>query len=157
AVRTLFEGFCRSIGFEAGAAAADAAIKFLGNRFTDHSARLNDALGRANEGAWRALELALAGDSWWDRVKVTLARREDQVFRVPVGASLPMAALADLPGPPAEFRAQALQNLSAARKAGLLTAGGIDHQELARRAGSFARYAEPSALVDAEWAAVEAV
>ena len=43
AVRALFEGFCKSIGFEAGAAAADAAVKFLGNRFTDHAARLSNA------------------------------------------------------------------------------------------------------------------
>jgi hypothetical protein len=28
AVRSLFEGFCRSIGFEAGAAASEAAVKF---------------------------------------------------------------------------------------------------------------------------------
>src|SRR6516162_4762000 len=88
AVRSLFEGFCKSIGFEAGGAAADAAVKFLGNRFTDHSARLTEALARANEGAWRALELSLAGDSWWDKVKLTLARREDQVFREQVGAFL---------------------------------------------------------------------
>ncbi len=36
AVRSLFEGFCSSIGFPAGPA-ADAASRFLGARFTDHS------------------------------------------------------------------------------------------------------------------------
>src|SRR5262245_40246105 len=88
AVRSLFEGFCRSIGFEAGAAASDAAIKFRGSCCVDHSARLGDALQRATGNAWRALELALAGDTWWDKVKVTLARKEDQAFREQVGAFL---------------------------------------------------------------------
>src|SRR5258708_16641090 len=96
AVRSLFEGFCKSIGFEAGAAAADAAVKFLGNRFTDHSARMGEALERASLSAWRALEVALAGDSWWDKVKLPLARREDQVFREQVGAFLRITPLAGL-------------------------------------------------------------
>jgi len=55
AVRSVFEGFCKSIGFEAGAAAADAAVKFLGNRFLDHQPpRLGAALERSNTAAWRA-------------------------------------------------------------------------------------------------------
>src|SRR5947209_12800441 len=157
AVRSLFEGFCKSIGFEAGAAAADAAVKFLGNRFTDHSARMSEALLRASGNAWRALEVALAGDSWWDKVKLTLARREDQVFREQVGAFLRSTPLAGLPGHPPEFRQQALRDLRAAQKAGVLTAGGIDPQALAQSASPFARFADPQALLDAEWQAVEAV
>jgi hypothetical protein len=156
AVRSLFEGFCKSIGFEAGAA-ADAAVKFLGNRFTDHSARLNEALQRATSNSWRALELALAGDSWWDKVKVSLARREDQAFREQVGAFLRMTPLAGLPSHPPEFRQQALRDLRAAQKAGVLTAGGIDPQALAQRSSPFARFADPQALLDAEWQAIEAV
>jgi hypothetical protein len=73
AVRGLFTGFCKSIGFAAGVAAADAATNFLGARFTDHSENLSNALDRATANAWRALETALAGDSWWDKIKTTLA------------------------------------------------------------------------------------
>jgi hypothetical protein len=153
AVRALFEGFCTSIGFAAGPAAAEAAVTFLGNRFTDHSARLSDALGRASASAWRALELALAGDSWWDRVKVSLARREDQAFRSQVAAFLAATPLGGLPGCPPEYRQQALRDLRAARQAGLLSAGALDPQDLARRAGPFARFADPQALLDAEWQA----
>ena len=40
AVRSLFEGFCSSIGFPAGPAAADAATKFLGSSFSDHSQKV---------------------------------------------------------------------------------------------------------------------
>jgi hypothetical protein len=157
AVRSLFEGFCRSIGFEAGAAASDAAVKFLSSRFTDHSGRLGEALQRATGNAWRALELALAGDSWWDKVKVTLARKEDQAFREQVGAFLRTTPLAGLPSHPPEFRQQALRDLRAAQKAGALTGGAIDPQALAQAAGPFARYAEPQALLDAEWQALEQV
>src|SRR5262245_9115772 len=157
AVRTLFEGFCRTIGFEAGAAASEAAVKFLGSRFVDHSGRLSEALQRATANAWRALELALAGDSWWDKVKVTLARKEDQAFREQVGAFLRATPLAGLPSHPPEFRQQALRDLRAAQKAGALGAGGIGLQAMARDASSFARYAEPQALVDAEWRALEQV
>src|SRR5262245_27059838 len=121
AVRSLFEGFCKSIGFEAGAAAADAAVKFLGSRFTDHSGKMTEALNRSSTNAWRALELSLAGDSWWDKVKLSLARKEDQVFREQVGAFLRTTPLANLPSHPPEFRQQALRELRAAQKAGLLT------------------------------------
>lgn len=156
AVRSLFEGFCSSIGFPAGAAAADAAVKFLGSRFTDHSGRVSAALGRATDHAWRALELALAGDSWWDRVKASLARREDQAFREQVGAFLRATPLADLPFHPAELRRQALSELRAARKAGAL-AGGVDPQALAQQGGDFARFADPQAVLDAEYRALEHV
>ncbi|MFO0878092.1 MAG: hypothetical protein U0840_12140 [Gemmataceae bacterium] len=154
AVRTLFEGFCRSIGFEAGAAASEAAVRFLGSRFHDHSARLNCALEKATASAWRALELALAGDSWWDRVKVTLARKEDQAFREQVSAFLRITPLAGLPSHPPEFRQQALRELRTAQKAGVLTQGGIDPQALAQSAGAFARFSDPQALLDAEWQAL---
>src|SRR3954469_15452000 len=150
AVRSLFEGFCKSIGFEAGPAAAEAAVKFLGRRFTDHSGRLNDALTRASGSAWRALELSLAGDSWWDKVKVTLAKKEDQAFREQVGAFLRATPLAGLSSHPPEFRQQALRDLRSAQKAGLLASGGVDPQALAQQAGPFARFTEPQALLDAE-------
>src|SRR5262249_35086980 len=85
ALRSVFEGVFKSIGIDSG---ADAAVKMLTSRFTDHSQRLTTALQKANASAWRALEVALAGDSWWDRVKVSLARREDQAFREQVSAFL---------------------------------------------------------------------
>lgn len=157
AVRTLFEGFCRSIGFEAGASASEAAVRFLGSRFTDHSARLTEALRRATAHAWRALELSLAGDSWWERVKVTLARKEDQAFREQVGAFLRTTPLAGLPSHPPEFRQQALRELRAAQKTGLLTQGAIDPLALAQAASPFARFSDPQALLDAEWQALEQV
>jgi hypothetical protein len=150
AVRSLFEGFCNSIGFPLGPAAADAASRFLTGRFVDHSQKLHEILGRATDRAWRALELALAGDSWWDRVKTLLHSREEQAFREQVGAFLRVTPLDNLPFHPPAFRANALRDLRAARKAGLL-AGSLDTATLAQQGAAFARYADPVAVLEAEW------
>src|SRR5262249_36109634 len=138
------------VGLEAGAAAGDAVVRFLGDRFSDHSARLTTALQTANAHAWRSLEVALAGESWWDRVKSALGRREDQAFREQVQAFL---RAAPLPGHDAGFRRRRADERRAARKRGAL-AGPLDAAALARRAGAFARFDDPTALLDAEWAAV---
>src|SRR5207253_4272625 len=42
-------------------------------------------------------------------------------------------------------------------KAGLLSAGALDAPALAQRAGAFAKFGDPNALLDAEWQAVEAI
>src|SRR5262249_27158121 len=62
---------------------------------------------------------------------------------------------AGLVGQPPEFRQQCLDQLRAARKAGVLTRGALDPRELARQAGAFARFAEPQGLLDAERHALE--
>jgi hypothetical protein len=157
AARCLVDGFCKSIGFEPGVMAAEAAINFLGERFTDHSERLGEAMRRAHANAWRALEVALAGDSWWDRVKLSLARREDTHFREQVAAFLRAAPLTGLPGDVPEFRRKAFGELRAASKAGVLAPGGLDPRGVARQAGEFARFADPQRLLEVEWQAVEEV
>src|SRR6185369_6564080 len=73
ALQQLVSGACHALGVMAGSGAGQAVTDFLGKRFGDHSRRLSDALVRAADSAWRALEIALAGDSFWDRVKLTLA------------------------------------------------------------------------------------
>jgi hypothetical protein len=56
-------------------------VGFLAERFTDHSQRLEAALQRATANAWRPLELALAGESFRERLRQgLLARKEDRVF-----------------------------------------------------------------------------
>jgi hypothetical protein len=153
ALRSAFEGAFKAVGLDA---AGDAAVGFLTGRFTDHSQRLTAALDRAAASAWRALEVALAGDSWWDRIKVSLARRDDQAFREQVTAFLRATPLAGLPSHGPEFRQQALRELRAARKSGAL-GGPVQAPALAQRAADFARYADPAALLDAEWQAVAAI
>src|SRR5262245_48779095 len=69
ALQTLVNGACKTIGIDLGDEAVEGVVKLLASRFTDHSQRLTRALHDANERAWQALEISLAGDSWWDRCK----------------------------------------------------------------------------------------
>src|SRR5579883_506639 len=156
AVRQLLGGICQAAGLEAGSAAVETVAGLLVNGFTDHSQRLLLALQRANERAWRALEIALAGDSWWDRIKVTLARREDQAFREQVSAFLQATPLAGLPSHGTEFRQQCLRELRAAHKQSLLT-GTLQPAALAAESAPFAQFADPQNLLEAEWQAVMSI
>jgi hypothetical protein len=130
-------------------------VAVLGERFTDHSDMLLRALQTANKRAWRALEIALAGGSWWEACKVRLAPADEQAFREPL-----RAFLADCPwdkgverGP--DFRRTCLQDLRAARKAGLLLQVALGMEKLAEGAGQFARFTDPAAIIDAEVQAVD--
>src|SRR5438128_2613502 len=73
ALRQLVGGACEALGWSAGAGAAASLSNFLANRFTDHGQRLTLALQQANDRAWKALEIALAGDFLWERVKSAVA------------------------------------------------------------------------------------
>ncbi len=157
ALRQLVEGAVKAVGFKAAEEASDALVGFLTGHFIDHSQKLTAALAQANGHAWRALEISLAGDSWWERCKLKLARQEYQAFRRQVQAFLDATPLAGLPSHGPEFRQQALRQLQAARKAGILTAGQLSPRDLARQAGAFARYADPNRLLDAEWQLVEGI
>src|SRR5437879_4639374 len=80
AVRPLAEGACKAAGFEAGGTAVAAVAGFLEQRFADHSKELTEALHKAHDRAWTAVELSLAGDSWWQSVKSRLATGDQRGF-----------------------------------------------------------------------------
>jgi serine/threonine protein kinase len=151
AVRQVLEGACRAVGLAVGEHACDGVVKFLAERFTDQSQRLPRALHKANDSAWKALEVALAGESLWN----WLDKAEHKAFRQHVRAFLDATPLAGLPSHGPEFRSGCLRELRAARKAGLLTGGTLHPAELAREAGAFARFSDPQSLLDAEWRAVD--
>jgi hypothetical protein len=150
ALRGLAGGTAQSLALGDGEHAADALFHFLTDRFRDHSQRLPAALRRAGERAWRALEIALAGESLWSR----LDRADDRAFRRQLRLFLDAAPLAGLCGHDPEFRRQCLREFQAVRKAGLLAAAADPH-DLVRQAAGFARFAGPHDLVGAEWRAVE--
>jgi hypothetical protein len=152
ALRQVIAGACDALGLKVGDKAADAVVAFLTDRFTDHTQRLTAALQAANDKAWKALEIALAGESLWDRCQALVARSEDRAFGRQVRAFLDANPLPGPPGP--EFRLECLRELRAARKAKMLTAGSLDPGQLARQAGAFARFTDPDSLLDAEWRAV---
>ena len=90
ALRQVVDGACAALGVKDS---GEAVVGFLTERFTDHSQRLTAALQSANEKAWKALEVSLAGDSLWDRCKALAARGEDQAFARQVRAFLDAAPL----------------------------------------------------------------
>src|SRR5262249_4838346 len=149
ALRGLVGGACKALGSEAGAAAGEGVVVFLMRHFVDHSQKLLEALHHANERAWRALEVALAGDGLWDRCKLVLASGDEKAFREQVRPFLDGCSLSELQGRDA-FRQSCLNELRAARKAGLLTEGKLDPANLARKAGAFARFSDPHAVLEAE-------
>lgn len=147
ALRQLVGGACNTVGISVG---GEAIVEFLTGRFIDHSQKLTSALKTANEQAWKSLEIALGGESWWSRF---FGSAEDRAFRTEVQSFLDDA---QLPGPPdTDFRRCCLDELRTARKDGLLTGDSLAPDELARQAGTFDRFDDPQAVIDAEWKMVE--
>jgi serine/threonine protein kinase len=149
AVRTVLDAACEAVGFRAGAGTVEGVVTFLRRHFLDQSQKLTVALTRANARAWRALEIALAGDTWWERCKAALVPADERAFRQQVQTFLDARPLPDVAGK-LQFRRQCLRELQAARKDGLLTGGPLRPDDLARKAGEFARHADPEALLAAE-------
>jgi serine/threonine protein kinase len=120
--------------------------------FSDQGQRLVGALRAANDRAWKAMEIALAGDSWWERAKARLASSEDRSFGQQIRVFLDGLPIKELHGHDA-FRQQCLVDLRDARKKNLLTAGSLDSAELRRQAGALAG-AAPQAILDNQWGAL---
>src|SRR3954462_6329276 len=81
ALRQLLGGALNALGLKAGNQGADSAASFLSRQFGDSSGRLINALVRANEQAWRALEAALVGESLWERCRLLGAAGDVREFR----------------------------------------------------------------------------
>jgi uracil-DNA glycosylase family 4 len=154
ALKGIVSGACKLTGVEAGLGAADGVAGFLTQRFVDHSQALTRALQKANEQAWKAVEVALAGDSFWDKCKLVFTSADDKAFREQVRPFLDACPLAELSGK-AQFRQDCLHELRAATRANVLAVGSVDPPALARQAGAFARYNDPKALLDAEMQTLE--
>jgi tetratricopeptide (TPR) repeat protein len=152
AMRPLIDGACAAVGV---IRSGEAVVGFLTERFTDHSQKLMQALQTANEHAWKALEVALAGESFWEKCQVLVARGEHKAFGRQMRAFLDASPVPGLSSRGPEFRQKCLRELRAARKARLLTRANLDARQLAKQAGHFARFADPTQLLDAEWGIVE--
>ncbi|VTT99689.1 serine threonine protein kinase : Serine/Threonine protein kinase OS=Beggiatoa sp. SS GN=BGS_0589 PE=3 SV=1: Pkinase [Gemmataceae bacterium] len=117
-------------------------------RFTDQSRALLDALERSNRKAWKALEVALAGEGLWSR----LDRADVRALRAQIRTFLDAAPLPELTGK-AEYRKRCLTELRQALGKGVLL-GKLVAGDLADKTGHFAAYTDPSALLRAEKAAL---
>jgi serine/threonine protein kinase len=134
----------------AGGGAGEAVVKFLSQRFSDHSKRLTRALERSHERAWRAVEVAMAGNSWWERCQRVLTTTQERAFREQVQAFLKANPLDGADGFGPDFRAQCVAQLQAARKAGLFRQAPPPPDVLARHVGDLTRFSDPLAILQAE-------
>src|SRR5258707_3889183 len=81
----------------------DQAVAFLGAHFTDQSQALPRALTKANDRAWHALAVALAGDGLLDQIKTFFASGDDKGVREQVRRFLDSKPF-PMEGTPADFR-----------------------------------------------------
>jgi len=158
-LRLVVEGAARSHGIpKADELAKDVvkhtvgAIDVFWKRFNDNSQKMTVALQTANDKAWTALEGALAGDSWWGKITERLSSAEDAATRQQIRKFLDVVGNFDDIN-----RKQCLRELKAARSAKKLSAKNVTQQGISRHAAELARFANPSAAVDAEWRLIEAM
>ncbi len=127
-----------------GADGLDQVVALLGDHLSDQGQRLTKALSAANDRAWKALEIALAGETLWNK----LNRAEDRAFRQQLAVYLQQLPLPELQDKQ-QFRKKCLQELRDARKKTLL-GGRLVPDELALRAGPMANRSDPQAVLAAE-------
>ncbi len=138
------------IGFGLRQVIGDAAgnvVEVVEQRFRDHSQTLPKALERAHDRAWQALEVALAGDGIFDRVKGFFASGDDKAIREQVAAFIHGNAVS-FEGSPDGFRQSCLEELKQLRKSGLLSAQNLVASDVARGANAFQRHTDPQGLVE---------
>jgi hypothetical protein len=129
---------------------AKAVAEKVRGHLTDHSELLSKALAESNERAWKALEIGLGGQRFWDR----FASAEDQALRDQVRDFLTSALKEDDPG----YLAACLKELRQARENGLLAPGeGFILASVADEISPFARFDDPDALLTAECTIVEQI
>ena len=121
---------------------------FFVTRFTDPSKHLRNALSSAADRSWRAVEIALNGESFWSRLT---DRGEDKAFRADLRTFLDSNPLQLPHGRDEAFRHTALHQLRAARKTGLIPGNEASATTTSKQATDFLRFASPSAVCEAEW------
>ncbi|MBY0522679.1 MAG: hypothetical protein K2R98_04750 [Gemmataceae bacterium] len=136
---------------------ADNLVKLVADRLTDRGHQVTLALERANQRAWKALEVSLVEPSWWGQCKSALNAAEEKAFRQQVQTFLRVVPLADLAAQGPEFRRCCLAELRDARQAGLLPGERLPPDEVAVQARAFSRYADPQSVCRADWQAVSDV
>jgi len=117
-------------------------------RMNDQSRAVLDALERSNRKAWKALEVALAGEGLWSR----LDKAEVKALRAQIRAFLDHVPLPELDAK-ADFRKRCLREIREAMNKGVLL-GSLVAGDLAEKTGRFAAHTDPDALLKAEKAAL---
>ncbi len=122
----------------------DALFRLAMDHTSDHSQNLLRTLEDCNRKAWKALEVALAGETLWNR----LDRAETKALREQIRKFLDGMPLPELTGK-TEFRTRCLKEIREALGKGVLL-GNLVAGGLAEKAGAFAKYSDPQSLLKAE-------
>jgi len=157
-------GLRQAIGAVAGDAAgqtageaADSVIQRVERHYTDHSQTLPKALARANDRAWQALSIALAGDTLLEQIsRFFFASGDDKGIREQVRLFLLDKTIGyeEMPG---DFRKKCLSELTQAKKAGLLTVQNPSQKDVAQQTANFQRYGDPKGMLDGAEQAVRQI
>ena len=135
---------------------ADNLVRGVVSRLADSSNAVARSLDVAQARAWKALEIALAGESWWQRCKAAVARSGDErAFRDQIQAFLRTVPPTEIGGD--DFRARCLSQLRQARRAGVLPGDPLPPASVPQEAAAFTRYTDPQELWRAEWATVQGI
>ena len=121
--------------------------EWIAGRLQGPDQTLREAVRRARESSWQVVELALAGDSLSGRFRTAVSAAAVRAVVAPV------ARIVALRGP--EMRDRCLEELRAARRAGLLDADPAPPE--ASEAALFARCADPQGFIESAWAAMRAL
>ncbi len=132
---------------------ADRVIGAIEKRLTDHSQALPKALAKANDRAWEAVGLALAGDGLFDRVRDVFRDADVKGVRDQIKKFLDQTPTG-LETIPAANRVKATEEWSRLRKVGRFAVATIPAVELARRAATIERHGDPAGLTAAAHHAV---
>ncbi len=156
ALRQVLRGATEMNFAKAGVDGGERLLGVLARHFTDHSLKLTQALVRSNERAWQALERALVGDSWWNRVKGALVPAEARAFQEQVENFLDSTPLSETETN-TKVRELCLRELRLARQRGLLTGGKLDFKRLTEQLGKFARFDQQEEVLEGEWQIIRTV
>lgn len=141
ALDQLLDGACKATG-DVGGHLTASAVASLKKHLTDHSAKLDKALRTANDRAWRALELALGGETLMQKCAAFFAQADHKAFATQVKRFLDDCPLAL--GPDGATRQSCFAELQAARKAGLLE---LPQGSVVSAAAGFTRFSDPQQRV----------
>ena len=134
-------------------ASADHRLGAIKRQLADHAETLPRALARANDRAWEAVGLALAGDSRFGRIKDLFRDCDLKGVRDQIRAFLQQTPTG-LEAASDAVRAKATEEWLRLRKANKLSAGAVLPAELARRVASMERHGDPARMAAAAHRAV---
>jgi serine/threonine protein kinase len=123
---------------------AERVLNLIGDHFSDRSQSITRALRKANDRAWRSLEIALAGESVWSFFDAA----DDKALRKHLKQFIDTAPLPDLTNRQ-KARNLILAELRDARKNNLLTSS-IEPSRLGPPLAELTRFDEPQELIQHE-------